>query len=346
MAARKNSSKATTQDSATSGTERVKSRTGKLIEAYVDEVNAESFQNQRTGDFTKGDSNPNGVGNSFKELTQSIDNAGGWDENGVHTGMKDPITARWVTVKKGKQELQVVKGFRRYAVINMLAQRDGIDRPKILVLVKDLTDLEALEENIFENTARDDLTGPDLAWAAYNLKNQYIANGIAMSDNKLADMMGKNQSHISKLIKIVTNAPTVAKAWQESPSPLKLDVIDAISKLEPSQQEDAYAKANAKKAGQSGSGRGAGGAALLDIATKKAERIAKTVGSLVKVNLVTSNINWTSDLETMGIDLEGLTGAEKAQVGKAAHAAFALAVTPPAKPEKSKGSTQAASAEN
>ncbi len=339
MAARK---KETTQKN-TDGTERVKSRKGRLIEALVSECDAESFENQRTGDFTKGDSSPNGVGNSFKELTESIDEGGGWDEDGVHTGLREPITGRYVTGKRGKQVLQIVAGFRRFAAVNLLAQRDNmLAQARIPVLVKELTDTEALEENIFENSARDDLSGPDLAWAAYNLRTKYVADGSSISDNQIAKRMGKNQTHISRLLRIVTAAPTVCTAWRESSAPLKLDDIERISKLDPKEQETEYAKVIAAKSGQSGAV-GAGGKPLLEIATKKAERIATTVGTLVKNGLVTSNIDWQADLEKAGISLEGLDGAERRKVGTAAHTAFATAVTPPV---KKPAATAAATADN
>lgn len=329
----------------TQGTERVKSRKGRLVELALSELDAESFENQRTGDFTKGDSNPNGVGNSFKELTESIDTSGGWDADGVHTGLREPITARPIgKPKKGGPAYQVVAGFRRFAVINLLAQRDGITDAKIPVLVKDLNDTEALEENIFENSARDDLTGPDLAWSAFNLKQRYIADGETISDNRIAQRMGKNQPHISKLIRIVTAAPAVCQAWRESAGPLKLDEVERISKLPTEQQETEYTRVMAARAGQTGRV-GARGKPLLDIATKKAERIATLVGMLVRESLVSADIDWTTDLEKMGISLEGLAAAERRQVGTAAHKAFATAVTPPTvKPAEKSG--KAASAEN
>jgi ParB/RepB/Spo0J family partition protein len=342
MAARKSNAARTTQTE-TAGTERVKSRKGKLVEALLSECDAESFENQRTGDFTKGDSRPSGEGNSFKELTESIDEGGGWDSDGVHTGLREPITGRYIAGKRGKQVLQIVAGFRRFAAINLLAQRDGITDARIPVLVKELTDTEALEENIFENSARDDLSGPDLAWAAYNLRAKYLADGGSISDNQIAKRMGKNQTHISRLLRILSAAPTVCQAWRESPAPLKLDDIERISKLDPKEQETEYEKVIKAKSGQTGPV-GPGGKPLLEIATKKAQRIASTVGELVKNGLVNSNIDWTADLEKCGVNLEGLSTSERKTVGAAAHTAFATAVTPPVR--KPAAATAAASTEN
>lgn len=341
MAARKSNANVQSE-----GITRVKSRKGRLMTLKLSDLDAESFENQRTGDFTKGDSRSDGVGNSFTELTESIDTGGGWDADGVHTGMREPITARPIAKpRKNGPTYQVVAGFRRYGAVNLLAQRDGITDASILVYVKDLTDTEALEENVFENSARDDLTGPDLAWAAYNLQQRYIADGDTISDNQVAKRMGKNQSHISRLLRIVKAAPTVCQAWREAAAPLKLDDIERISKLPANEQEAEYEKVNKAKSGQSGPV-GAGGKPLLEIATKKTERIATTVGGLVRVGLVEANIDWTADLEKLGIDLEGLSTAERKQVGKAGEAAYALAVTPPVKKPANKPAEQAASADN
>jgi ParB-like chromosome segregation protein Spo0J len=206
-----------------------------------------------------------------------------------------------------------------------------------------LTDTEALEENIFENSARDDLSGPDLAWAAYNLRAKYLADGSSISDNQIAKRMCKNQTHISRLLRIVSAAPVVCQAWRESAGPLKLDDIERISKLDPKEQEAEYEKVIKAKSGQSGPV-GAGGKPLLEIATKKAQRIATTVGELVRNGLVTASIDWTADLEKAGVNLEGLSAHERKTVGAAAHTAYAQAITPPVR--KPAAATAAASAEN
>ena len=344
MAARKG--KGTTETKHTLGMTRVKSRRGTLTELELTNLDPHSFQNQRTGDFQDSSSPADGSGNSFTELSQSIDDTGDWDENNVHTGMKEPITARLKkgAGKKGPQ-YEIVKGYRRYAVISMLAQRDDIQGAKIQVIVKELTDLEALEENIFENTARDNLSTPDLAWAAYNLKQKHLAFGEDMSDNRIAQRMGKNQSHISRLIRMITAAPVICGKWRDMKGPLNLDMIEKLSQLPADEQSDAYDNALAVKAGKGA--KGPRGAALLDIAAKKAKRLAGEIGTLVRANLIASSIDWTSpeDLSVL-VSLEGLSAAELKQVGTEAHAAFALALTPPP-PKKGKAeAAQAAAVEN
>lgn len=347
MAARKNAKATETKE--TTGTERVKSRKGVLTELLLSDIDDRSFENQRTGDFTDGDSPADGSGNSFKELVESIDGSGTWDDNDVHTGMKDPITVRKkAKARRGEPTYEVIKGFRRYAAISQLSQRDSdkVRNPRILVIIKELTDLEALEENIFENTARDNLSGPDLAWAGYNLKQSYEAKGIQITMNQVAQRMGKNQSHLDMLYKMIAAAPDVCKQWRDAKAPLHLKTMKEIAKLPPDQQQDAYDQAIEARAGKGESSKGPGGALQIDIATKKAERLAKIIGAMVKANLVTSGIDWTSaeDLETIGVPLDALSSAEKTEVGKAAHMAFALAVNPP---KQKKGAVEtAASAEN
>lgn len=324
-------------DPVTPGKEGTESRSqlGKLISVPLSQVDAESFENQRTGDFTKGQSKEDGSDQSFDELFESIEKV----------GQKDPVTGRMKPagqVTNGKP-IELVKGFRRYAALKLKHQRDlaadpNAAEPTINIIIKSLTDLEALEENVFENTARDNLSGPDLAWAAYNLQERYKADGIAISDNILAKKMGKNQSYISKLKTIVQNAPECARAWRESAAPLTVEAMKNIAKLPREEQVAEYERINAVLAGKSSGGT----TPPVETAGKQAVKLAKLLGGLAGQGLIKSDIDWTSDLEYIGVKTGNLTPQDKRAVGKLALAAFQNAAQPKTPKEAAAAVSEAA----
>lgn len=299
---------------------------GVLMVMRLDQIDPESFQNQRTGDFRLGDSKESGENQSFSELVESMD----------LVGQKDPITVRRKAaglVDNG-MPYEVIKGFRRYAAKALLAQRDNrgeLGDATINVIVKELDDLQALEENVFENTARDNLTGPDLAWAAHNLYEQYKVRGMPVSKNIVAKKMGKNQSYIAQLMKIVSQAPGIAKLWQDSPAPLTRDAMLELAELPGDQQMPEYERINAELAGKKASG-GAPAKPPVVTATKQAERLAKILAALELLQLIEVKIDWAVDLKALpGVDAVDLTPQDVRIVAAAAAKAFQDVKEPPAK---------------
>lgn len=296
----------------------VSNQLGELAAVPIRLIDATSFKNSRTGDFTLGDSKEDGSDQSFKELVESIE----------ASGQKDPITVRHKRdgVATHGMPYEVIKGFRRFAAINLLAQRAGTeDSATINVIIKDLDDLQAIEENVFENTARDNLTAPDLAWAAFNLQERYKERGIAVSTVIIAKKMGKNQSHISRLLRIVTSAPVVSKAWQETRSPISIEAIERISKMDLDKQEEEYKRVNEVLAG---TGRGRPQRPPIDAAVRQAERAATLLGNLESQGLITTSINWEANLGHLGVKTADLTALDIRKVGELAKAAFEKAKQP------------------
>lgn len=290
---------------------------GQLVKIRLSELDAESFENQRTGDFTdSGDSNEDGSDQSFAEIVASIEKV----------GQKDPVTARYklgVKAGSGVPALELIKGFRRYAAIRLIGQKRGDENPEINVIIKELTDLEALEENVFENTSRANLSGPDLAWAAWKLEQKYKAEGIAVSDNLLAKRMGKNQSYISKIKKIVVNAPEVARAWRETKAPLAVDVMKRISELPREEQQQEYQRINAAMGGK-GNARSAPKPPF-DTAKLQVTKLARLLGALAGQGLITVDINWEANLSHIGVKTKDLTVQDLRAVAKVGRDEFAKA---------------------
>ncbi len=273
-----------------------------------------SFENQRTGDWSKGDSKESATGNSFKELKVSI----------RETGQQDPVLLRYFKGKGGKK-YQLIAGFRRLLAIKENAADAGNAKAAtIKAIVRDLTDLQAFEAHVLENTARDDLSGPDLAFAAYNLGEKYRLAGTTLSGNAIAARIGKNQSYISMLLRIVGGAPKVAKLWREAPIQLSVNEMARIAKLkEPAEQEKAYN--DLLKRAEDTAGAGPGGKDWIASASERARKSAAMIGSLEREGLIGKvDITWADALPLLGVKLKSDTTADqKKAVGKAAREAYA-----------------------
>src|SRR5262245_29880572 len=169
----------------------INSQIGEVREIPLSDIDWTSYENQRHGDFTKGDvDEANALEHSdFKGLVGSIRDV----------GLKDPILVRPHPDGKGEngEKFQLIKGFRRYGAMRIIASEDQIKAPKIKAFVKDLDDLEAFDEHVTENTARDNLKGPDLAFAAFKMRQIRREAGLDPSVNDIAKRMGKHQGHIN-----------------------------------------------------------------------------------------------------------------------------------------------------
>lgn len=298
-----------------------------------------SYENQRTGDWTVGDSNDNNAleGNSFKEMVDSI----------REVGQKEPVTGRI----RGKK-VQLIKGFRRFAAIRAVARENqALDTATVDVLIKDLDDIQAFEEHVIENTARDNLKGSDLAFAAYKMQQLYASRGLKLSGNQIAQRMGKNQSYISMLLRIVEGAPTVAAKWREAPVQLSISEMTRISKLkEPAQQDSEYKRLLGLKPDPNADGNDEPNDKWVVSAIEKVQRIATQLGAFEAKGLITVTIAWDEKLADLGITLkEGATTGQVNKIANAARQAYAAAKEPPApkeKPARGKRAAKAAQAAN
>jgi ParB/RepB/Spo0J family partition protein len=181
---------------------------GTLTILRASQIDFESFQNVRSAGWEKEQSSEVGDGSSFPTLKLSI----------ATVGQKDPITVRpKAKVGRDGYEYECIKGFQRGTAIKQIgAERKpepDLD-PVIKVIIKDLSDLEALEECTYENTARNNLTPADTAAAAVRLLDAFKAAGNEISVNALAERMGKNQSWLNSLVLIARKGGKVFDMWQ------------------------------------------------------------------------------------------------------------------------------------
>jgi ParB family transcriptional regulator, chromosome partitioning protein len=111
-------------------------------------------------------------------------------------GLLQPLVVRPL----GNSEYEIVAGERRWRA----AQRAGIH--EVPVLIRELTDGEALEIALIENIQRADLNALEEARAYQQLMDQFN-----YTQQQLADSVGKSRSHIANTIRLLTLPETVRR---------------------------------------------------------------------------------------------------------------------------------------
>jgi ParB/RepB/Spo0J family partition protein len=202
-------------------------------------------------------------------------------------GQDDPVVVR--PIGKG-ENFSLVAGFRRFLAIKMIAEKQGKKDATIKAFVRHMSDLEARAANIRENTARDDLRGPDLAWSVSALEKAYVDKGMKASSVVIANSIGKNQSYVAKLMRIMTNCdPKVTTLWREAPFQVSISDMEKIAAYEKDRQLEALQEILKNKSGTGGQGAGGGRGQWLEAAIKKAESVGTLIGRLTKAELIDSD---------------------------------------------------------
>ncbi len=111
-------------------------------------------------------------------------------------GLLQPLVVR----QRGNGEYEIVAGERRWRA----AQRAGIH--EVPVLIRDLTDGEALEIALIENIQRADLNALEEARAYQQLMDQF-----GYTQQQLADSVGKSRSHIANTIRLLSLPESVRR---------------------------------------------------------------------------------------------------------------------------------------
>src|SRR5262245_48028538 len=135
--------------------------------------------------------NPNNPRKHFSdsdldELTKSI----------REKGLLQPLVVR----QRGNGEYEIVAGERRWRA----AQRAGIH--EVPVLIRDLSDGEALEIALIENIQRADLNALEEARAYQQLMDQFD-----YTQQQLAESVGKSRSHIANTIRLLSLPESVRR---------------------------------------------------------------------------------------------------------------------------------------
>jgi ParB family chromosome partitioning protein len=116
-------------------------------------------------------------------------------------GLLQPIVAR---TRSDGRSFEIVAGERRWRA----AQRAGVH--EVPVILRELSDGEALEVALIENIQRADLNALEEARAYQQLMEQF-----AYTQQQLADALGKSRSHIANTLRLLTLPDAVKRFIEE-----------------------------------------------------------------------------------------------------------------------------------
>jgi ParB family transcriptional regulator, chromosome partitioning protein len=111
-------------------------------------------------------------------------------------GVLQPLLAR----ERGDGEYEIVAGERRWRAAQQVGLHD------VPVLIRNLSDGEALEIALIENIQRSDLNAIEEARAYTQLMNEF-----SYTQQQLADSVGKSRSHIANTLRLLTLPAMVRK---------------------------------------------------------------------------------------------------------------------------------------
>lgn len=186
----------------------------------IDDIYANSKWNARHGDWTK-DFEIDTETPIFQALVESI------KEKGIET----PLLLR--PNPDGKTPpYSLVCGYRRLAAAKLLQLKT------VPAVIRHLDELDARISNIAENTIREDLKSADLAWACGELAKQ------GLKDDKIAVVVGKSISYVSKLTSIMSNVRAgIIKAWRDQKTnEVTVAEMHDLSLINKDQQDAQWAK--------------------------------------------------------------------------------------------------------
>lgn len=193
-------------------------------------------------------------------------------------GQDTPVMVR--PLKGGKFEL--VAGYRRVAAISKIAETDGVKAPTVKAIIRDMTDDERYSLNMRENTERDNLRVPDVAFGVGRMIAAQKSGGTYKSTSDVARELGLSQSYVSKLEKIAGSLDAkLFKTWREERAPRPYLEVWAIAQKPKAEQEKAWNESG----GDKGKGEGKG-AKKVEKAAKVVARFAEDLGYLAAIEAI------------------------------------------------------------
>ena len=256
-----------------------------VIELDLAQLDVKSDWNVRSGDFVSGEgAETEETASEFTELVESI----------RLRGQDDPVVVL-PAGKTGKHKL--IQGFRRVKAVEVINQRKAsgmiADKTplKVKAIVRDLTEDNALESNLRENVARENLRPADIAFGVARVKDSQVKSKNYQSDTAIAAAVGLKQAYCSKLLLIVERTdPEIFTHWRGARAPIPvLDMYD-ISKKDRADQRLAYDVATGRRdveGRQGGPGRGGN---VVERAIKEAEKAATLLGALEALEAIDSHL--------------------------------------------------------
>lgn len=207
-------------------------------------------------------------------------------------GQDTPIIVRKNPKDGAKKPYVLVSGNRRYEAHVRIAaagkdpawaQTGWCKSPTIKANIRALNEIQAYELNLRENTEREDVSTPDLAFGVGRLCDAYRKSGIKYTQNLIADKVGYSQGYISQLMAIMGEGkahgvkPELLHAWRSAPIKLNVTEMLKVASLPLADQDKAYAELLRPAENTTG-----GQGDPMKAAAKGAANVGKMLGTLVR----------------------------------------------------------------
>jgi ParB/RepB/Spo0J family partition protein len=148
-------------------------------------------------------------------------------------GQDEPVVLRPQANKEKPNFL--VAGYRRFEAVSHIAKEEKDPEPKIWAVIEEMTDAEARARNIRENTIREDVKTPDIAWSVWELLK------LGGTDKSVSKVVGHSQVYVNVLHRIMERVdPKITKAWRESPIQIPVNDMKALSEIPIEKQDEAF----------------------------------------------------------------------------------------------------------
>lgn len=210
--------------------------------------------------------------NDFESLKASI----------AMRGQDIPVDVR-PNPGKTKHPYALVAGFRRFKAISDLAEKAGNKTPSIRAVAHNFaTEAEAIEFNVRENTARQDLSAPDTVYGVARL----LKSKPGVTDSELAQSLGFSQPYISKIHRVIDKVgPKVLADWRDRVG-LKptLEQMHSLIKIEDKGEQAAAYEEMVR--GKEDGGKKGGRNAWIENTKKKAHDVGYFLGSLQRAGVI------------------------------------------------------------
>ncbi len=117
-------------------------------------------------------------------------------------GVLEPLIVRAVD---GSENYEIIAGERRWRA-SIVAELEQVP-----VIIKELSDVEALEISLVENIQRENLTHLEEAWAYQQLIQEF-----SYTQENLGKTLGKSRSHITNIIRLLKLPESVQQMMNEN----------------------------------------------------------------------------------------------------------------------------------
>ena len=274
------------------------------------------------GEFAKEDDEKEGIkkGDPVNGMVKML-----WTD-----GQTTPIDVYPVPGKPG--EVYVIDGATRLEAAKLL-DKHGFTIPRAekgtieAWFYPNMTDEDAEDINLLANVGHRDLKTADLAFGI-------ARSGKRKSDSAIAAMLGVGQSFVSKLHRIVKNAPTIAKQWRDTPFSIHYEQVAAIAAMAFGDRQEAWdelIKSKAPTTGDGSEGDKSSPNEWVKKSIEKASAAGKTIGILDARDAVdATSLDFDAELdavaEAFGIKLKApgkdgkkATQAQRGKIAKADH---------------------------